>query len=345
MGIVPAVAHRKRLLVIVVATVLVAAVAAWIVLPGRSSDATARAAAERYVGYIASGDEDDLERLWAMSTSETPGAMRSAVELLDAAAARIEVVSIDDPHPAEAADVPFEVQLEDLVEMKVHYRLAGEEHEWPIVLGKQQGENGRDLGDWRVVTPLMGSIAWDQPGFADVGSDLYVGSVRQVRRPALIGVDEDLQPLFPAVYRTQVRLDPYFASAEKTVAVTAGAAVAPPDLRTEPTQKTQAAIRRAVWRSFASCGRIPYTYPVCPLEDLVQSRGVDVYSRGWWRGLTERPTVTVDGDGAVTLSGGAFRFRGPDGVRELRFTGTGNYGLDNQSWTPALFELVAGEAP
>ena len=337
-------ANRSKLVALVVVTVLVAAVAAWIVLPGRASDAAARAAAQRYVDAIASGDEDDLEELWAMTVAESPGAMRTAGEVLAGAEERIEVVSVGEPKSVETRRVVYPVQLEDFVEVEVRYRLAGEDHEWPVVLGKLLGESGSDLGDWRVTTPMAGTIAWEQLGSGDFAMDVYVSSVRQVRRPVL-GTDEDVQPLYPAVYRTQGRLDPYYDSDEETVAVTAGEEVAPPRLAAEPTPKTQALIRRAVWRSFESCGRIPTVYPVCPAEDLVQSLGVDIYDTDWWRGLTRRPAVTFDGASGISLSGGEFRFRGPGGVvRELRFTGSGSYVVSFQSSTPQLSELVATEA-
>ena len=42
-----------------------------------------------------------------------------------------------------------------------------------------------------VVLPLLGAFAWDQPGFTDVSTDVYVSDLRQVRRPLLFGGGDD----------------------------------------------------------------------------------------------------------------------------------------------------------
>lgn len=321
-----------------------ATAAALVVLPARAESSAARTVAEEYVDLVATGDEGDLQRLWAMTATETPGALRSAGELLLGAEERIEVVSVGDPHGATTWDAPYPARLEDFVELDVRYRLAGEERDSTIVLGRLADSGGSDVGDWRVVTPLTGSIAWDQPGFADLASDAYLGGIRQVRRPAL-GAAEDVQPLYPAVYGAQVRLDPYFASETATVTVTAGEPVPPPELRLEPTSKTQDAIRREVMERFAACGDRVDVLSRCPARDLAESAGVDVWDDpGWWLGLTDSPEITVDGDG-VSLSGGVFRMRAPGGVREVAFSGTGRYLLDNQSWVPVLVELDLAEVP
>lgn len=338
------VTRSRKLLLLGVAAVTAATAVVLVVLPARA-DAAARSVAEQYVDLVAAGGEDDLERLWAMTTTEIPGALRSAGELLLGAEERIEVVSVGEPHEAPVADVPYQVQLEDFVEVEVRYRLAGEEHDWTIVLGKLAGEGGSDVGDWRVVTPLVGSIAWEQPAFADVAKDAYLSGTRQVRRPALLGGSEDLQPLYPAVYSAQARLDPYYASEMSAVAVTAGDPVPPPELRLEPTRLTRERIRRQVWGRFAECSGRVDVLGGCPARDLAQSAGVDVWGGSrWWLGLTDRPSITVDSNG-IRVSGGAFRLRSPDGVRVVRFTGTGRYFLDNQSWTPVLFDLDLSEAP
>lgn len=92
--------------------------------------------------------------------------------------------------------LPDAAQLEDLVQVDIRYRLDGQEHTWPIVLGKLAGESGADAYDWRVVTPLVGSVAWQQgrdlrrrlgPGGADRHRDDRPPLVEPPRRGRLPG--------------------------------------------------------------------------------------------------------------------------------------------------------------
>lgn len=337
-----AVGRRPLTLLAVVGVVL--GVVAWVVLPARAESSAARTVAQRYVDLVATGDEDELEQLWAMAASESPGGLRSAGELLVGAEQRIEVISVGEPVESAPADLPYQVRLEGFVELEVRYRLGGEERSWPLVLGKLLGESGSDIGDWRVATPLTGSIDWAQPGFADVGTDVYVGGVRQVRRPALVGgPDEDVQPLYPAVYSTQVRLDPWYAADPTTVVVTPGEPTAPPDVDVEPTKATRDRIRLQVLARFASCGDPDDLLGLCPVLDIVDALGVEQWGeRRWWRGLTDEPTVTFDGQ-RLLLSDGVFRIVGPRGVHQVGFAGSGTFLLDNQSWRPAVFDLDVRE--
>ncbi|GAA1506599.1 hypothetical protein [Nocardioides humi] len=338
--------RRPLLVVATVAVAVAVGITAWVVLPKRAAASAAQDVARRYAELVASGAGDDLRELWAMEATESPGALRTAGALLAGAEERIEVVSVGTPQQAPRSGAPSQSDFTEAVAVEVRYRLAGQEHRWPIVLARREGTRGTDLGDWRVVGPLVGAVAWEQPGFADVASDVYVSTVRQVRRPLVVGGgDEDVQPLYPAAYRVQRRLDPYYASEEGSVVVTAGKAVAPPELAVNPTDRTRDRIRRLVLARIRACGNrdgardSDDAFYRCPLRDLAEARGVDVWGDDdWWLGLVRKPVVEVDGQ-RITVSGGRARLRGPQGVLEIRFGGTGRYLLDNQAWRPAIWEL------
>lgn len=281
-----------------------------------------------------------------MTATDDDGALRTAGQLLTSAQERITVVGVGAPHGTSGAGVPFGMTLGDLQAVDVRYRLAGTEHRGTIVLGRLAGTHGWNVDDWRVVVPLTGTVDWEKPGFADAATDDYVGGLRLERRPELLGTDEeDVQPLYPAVYGVQARLDPYFASTQAPVAVPAGKPTPPPKLGLEPTPRTKARIRQQVLALIKGCGARSFErYMRCPLTDIVGDEGVDALSDShrWWRGLTAVPAVKVDG-WAVTVSGGSFRFAAPDGVRTVSFHGTGRTVIDNQSWKPFVLDLELEE--
>ncbi|MDO9456799.1 hypothetical protein [Nocardioides sp.] len=329
---------RPRVVVTVAVAALVAgAVTAVVVRRGEPGDAS-REAATAYVDLVASADSDDLPRLWSMAVTEDPAALRTAGDLLLAAEERVEVVSVGDVETAPDVDVPFRVQLDDFRQVEVTYRLDGEERLWPVRLGRLTGSDGDEVDDWRVVGDI-GSIDWAAIPSA-IPTDYYVGGSRLVRRPLAGGSDSQVQPLYPAVYRTQTRLGIFYSSQEERVAVLAGDPVGPPQLRLAPTTTTETKVRQQVLADLESC-RVPGRF-TCPVDALVESRGVDSYGRGWWLGLTQVPTTTVDGD-TVVLEGGAFRYRGPDGVRLLSFTGSGRIGIDGATREPAVFDYALEE--
>lgn len=330
-----------RIIVPVVVVLVVTSAAVFFLGKARASSDAVHTAAERYVGYIAAGTKDDAQRLWAMHTSESPGALRTATDLLASAPERIEVVSVGEAEETDRPDVPYSVELDDFHSIEVHYRLAGKEHDRTIVLGRLQGESGTDVGDWRVVTPLTGSVDWQAAPPVSSGRDLFVGETRLVRRPMSVGgSDEVVQPLFPAVYRLQARIDPYFVSSPEQLAVTAGDPVAAPELVPDPTPRTRKRIRRQVLDTFDSC-RFASSF-TCPFTDLVESEGVETWQESWWRGVTRMPRIVIGPD-TITLTGGAFAFVGPAGRQTMRFSGTGTYGFDTSSWKPAVHELEITE--
>lgn len=342
-----AVKKSRALKVVVVLGVVGALVLVWLgvnAARARSTNDAARGAARSYADLVATVDEDDLGRLWSLTATESPGALRTAGEVLVGAEERIEVLDVGEPKESEPVDVPYPASFERFVQVFVRYRLDGEEHEWPVGLGLLNGEDGADESDWRVVLPLMSEIGWGQPGFADVVRDVYVSDVRQVRRPLVLGGDETVQPLYPAVYRTQSRLDPWFASRTELVTVVAGTTSLPPDYRLEPTERTQARIAGQLRDAFGDCGTRDL-YHDCPVDELVEERGVDSYRRGWWLGFVTEPRIRVDHDN-LTFTGGTFRYRDRRGVAHtMDVRGTCAYFIDNQSWRPVLasYECEARE--
>lgn len=329
---------RTALITIGLVTSVALAVVALVVLPARAAEGAAHTAAKRYVDLIATGDQDDLRSLWTMSATETPGALRTAGQVLVAAEERIEVLDVGAPRSTGLSSA-IDAELEEFVAVKVRYRLDGQEVTTPIVLGKLEGERGTDVGDWRVAVPLTGSIAWVRPEFAGVAPDAYVSSIRQVRRSLLFADDEQVQALYPAVYSIQTRLDPYFASEVTSLPVHAGAETGLPELPQMPTDRTKAEITEDIWREFDSCAGGGGPYRTCPVSDLVEDAGVESEGDDWWLGFTQKPTLDFEGQ-QVTLTDGAFRYRGRAGkVEEVRFSGTARHILDNQSWTPYLFEI------
>lgn len=321
---------------LVVGVVLAIGLGCWGVNAARAAakNDVARDVVRTYVDLIATGDEDDLDQLWSLSVLESPGALRTAGDVLLDAEERIEVLSVGEVKESEPIEVPYPARFDRFVQVVVDYRLDGEDHLSPVGLGLIAGEDGADEADWRVVLPLMGAIGWDKPGFTDIATDAYVSDVRQVRRPLLLGGDEDAQPLYPAVYRTQSRLDPWFASPSELVTVVAGVASVPPTYRMDPTERTRVRLAAELTRAFSRCGTDDIGLS-CPVVDLVREHGVNTYRPGWWLGFVSEPGIEVDHEG-LTFAGGEFRFRTPDGVRTARVDGTCPYLIDNQSWTPVL---------
>ncbi|TQK70118.1 hypothetical protein [Nocardioides sp. SLBN-35] len=321
--------RRPRVVAVAVATTVVVAALGGLAWVRASSSDEAAAAARRYVDLVASGDEDELAGLAAM-TAEDTAALDDAAGLLAAADERIDVVSIGDP-----------VESDDVVEVEVRYRLAGEEHTWPLRLG-------RVGDDWRISSPMVGSVAWDEPGVRNVDTDIRLGGNVLERRPRVQdgdGSGESVQPLYPAVYGAEKRIDPYFTSTPALVAVLPGAPTAEPSLPLVATDATRQALAADFTASADACGG-PEAFARCPFFDLVQTAraGGDPSAPGWWRGLVGTPTVAVDSvpDG-ITVTG-AFRYAARGGVRTMRFTATGQIGFEAVRRTPTLAGLEVAQA-
>lgn len=333
---------RRRIVVLAVATLTVAAVVALVVGVRASSSDDAEATAQRYVDLIASGEGDDLSELASMTESGDTRALVDAADLLAAADERIEVLSLGDPKAVEApTDLPADSALEDFTEVDVRYRLAGEEHTWPLVLG-------RDGEGWRVASAMVGSVGWDEPGLQNVDADIRLGRTLIERRPRIQDGDdggETVQPLYPAVYQAEKGIDPYFASTTASVVVLPGAPTAEPPLPLTATDATREAIATDFARRADSCGGRD-AFGRCPFFDLVQTgrAGGDPYAPGWWKGLAGEPTIAIgDVDDGIEVSG-AFRYVARDGVRTMRFTGTGQLGFEAARRTPKLAELEVESA-
>lgn len=334
--------RRAVLITVGVVAVMALALTAAIVLPDHARDAAAREAARDYAELIASGTAEDQERLLALTATDDPGALRTAGELLVVAEQRITVVSVDDPVEVPTSPAPLSTSFEEHVRVVVQYRLDGVERRWPIVLSRLPDTSGRDAADWRVTTPLTGSISW-KPGRTGVRDDHYLGATRIVRRGDAGGIgSEENQALYPAVYSVQARLDPYFASPSVDVAVLAGPPTAQPKLPTEPAEDVTKEVRRLVLAEIARCDS-QEAY-LCPAEELGVEAGADTYSAHWWRGLAEEPTVSVHGT-RVRLTGGKARIGTPAGVRVVPFDGSGHYDInvastDDTTLGPRLYGLT-----
>lgn len=333
--------QRPWLLVVVILAALALVLGGFTLAHARQHDTAARTAVERYVDLVAAGGMGDIQELVAMASSEDPGGLRAAAELLVGAEERIEVVEVGEAEEWEPGgddeidlDPASGTAVRDYETVIVRYRLAGHEHAFRVVVGRIITEDGRDADDWRVLTPLTGLIDW---AASDVWAEAYIGGVRQVRQLSTSGDSANQsQALFPAVYSTQGRLDPWFTSAQVGATVVAGERVAPPKFRLDPTQATKDRLAKLFIDRFEACGPGQAGLAQCPVEELVSRAGVqDEYDGRWWRGLVRKPRVTVEA-GKVTVTGGVFRFAGPDGVRTMAFKGSGGYFVDNQKWVPVL---------
>ncbi|MGN0062929.1 MAG: hypothetical protein ACI379_01700 [Nocardioides sp.] len=315
---------RRHLLVVALVVVLLGAVGAT-VLPRLTTARDAQAALETYVDLVATGEGEELVQLAEMSASDSPAAMRTAVELLDLATERIEVVSVGDVEPLdEVPDVAGSDELDSFVAASVRYRLDGQEHARRVVLGRLAGERG-DHEEWRVVEGLVGSLGDSVPEVPGILlSDLFLGGVHVVRRPSYdASVEETEQPLFAAVYERQQRIDPWFTSSPTPLSVVAGEATPLPSVPLEPTKQTEERAVALTWRQFANC-RPDYSI-TCPVS-LTVAIDHGVVSYDWWRGWERRPDVELHGD-QIRVTGARLRMATPDGIVVLAFDGTATVGM------------------
>lgn len=329
---------RSRVLAVVAVLVVGAALGTFVLLD-RAEDQAARAVAERYVELVESGEVDDLPELQSFTASEHLGALRTAGGLLVDAQQRIEVVSVEDAGELDAneVDVGFDFALDSLVAFDVDYRLGGETHEGRIVLGAMAEESGRSEDDWRVVVPLTGSIDWPQRNITLTDTDLFVSGVRQVRAPGSAGEDQ-VQPLYPAVYEAQRRNDPWYASPAEEVVVTAGEPVSPPEATLEPTDRTTRRLTREARDQVAQCAFADGHD--CPLTDIAEDLGAEPYSdNSWFLGVVGTPRLTFT-DTGLELTG-TVRIRGTDGPRRVRWTALAKTFLDTNDWKPYLAPFTA----
>ncbi|WP_460810462.1 hypothetical protein [Microlunatus endophyticus] len=327
-------------------TVLFCALVGTLLAGCDTKSSAARSAARTYLDSIASASKPALAKLAQLTATNNPAALRTAGDLLAGATRRITIIDVDAPAPASAPkDIADPVVVEntfaDFTKVGVRYRLAGKIYQGSVVLAHPQAQVARDPANWRVVMPLTGSIAWPQPGFLDITTaDIYLDGTRIVRTPANNSDDDDatVQPLYPAVYKVQQRLDPYYASAVTSVAVTARS-VAPPKQPLLPTSTTRTVLTKQVWAQFAACDTADPVY--CPVYALVAHNNPGAGGQGWWLGLTKKPRLKLSNDGKITLSSGTFRYRDHTGTHEMDFDASGTWGLDSDSWKPSVFEIEA----
>ncbi|MBS4752658.1 hypothetical protein KG112_07525 [Nocardioides sp. zg-ZUI104] len=331
--------HRRLLVGVVVLALL--AVAAVVLVWSRSSsyDGASRVA-QRYVALVASGKGPDLSRLAAMTAGGGSPERDDAADLLAGAEQRIEVLDLAGPKRAgRAVDLPGDLDLEDLVEVEVRYRLAGSEHTWPLVLGRQDGE-------WRVAVPMLGSVAWDEPALQGLDSEIRLGAVVLDRRPRSgageqvvaggQGAVGEVQPLYPAVYAFDKRIGAWFASARTRVSVLPGEPSAQPAVTLEATGATLEALADDLTDRAEACDG-QEAFARCPFFDLVatpRAGGGDPYASGWWQGLVGEPEITVEG--TTARFSGAFRYEARSGSRTMRFTGEADVALSSLEAGPTL---------
>lgn len=336
----PAVPRRKSLAVTAALALGAGVITATTILPARAADDAARQVAERYAELVATADAEELEELWAMSATEDPGALRTAGEVLLTATERIEVVEVGDPRGTdENPGSPYPLSVEEMLEVPVTVELAGEERTWPVVVGLLSETSGRDLDDWRVLSGLTGSIDYlPRPPAYEVVADPYLGGIRMVRRPGVPGGELDEQPLYPAVYEIESRLDPYYTSDAEPVAVTGPEPTTLPALPLAPTETTTRGLRELATRQLDSCDD-PDAYVFdCPLFELALELGNDYLSDPrWFRGFSAEPEIEV-GAQEVTVTGVA-GVRTDQGVRQIPFEGTGRHALDSVRKRPFLYPL------
>lgn len=294
----------------------------------------ARTAATSYVDLVATGDADDLERLWSLSAADDPAALRAAGVLLVGAEERIEVLEVGEPQAIDEPALRGLAALEDFRAVEVRYRLDGAEEKRDLVLGRLIGRSGTEVRDWRVA-PFTGALGWSTWNPAATLSELYVSGVEQSADPVQVGSDEvPGQPLYPAVYDVQLRTDRWYASAPVRVAVRAGRPVPLAPLELKATEAMEREAFEQVVAAFGSCGVGPVGG--CPARRIAIDAGVDVFvERGWWRGLVTSPTLTFDGP-TFTMTGGVFRFVAPDGERRVRFTGRGTAQVAAHDGSPVV---------
>lgn len=299
-----------------------------------------RTLVEEYVELVATAESDDLQKLWSAELHESPGAMRMAGRFLVEAEERIEVVEVGEVTATEERG-NYEVPMEAFVKVPVTYRLSGETVKTSVMLGRLRDRSGRSREDWWIVSGLQGLIGWKQPGFADLTVETYLGEHRVVRMLGFGGDTEDTQPLYPGVYRTQDRVNPWFVSQTKQVQVSTGT-VEPPTQTLHATPRTRRRISRLFDASIRACER-PSSY--CRIDDRLAAAGIEVWEGRYKYDWLREPRLTFD-QANVKVSGGRLRATaGGLPTRTIKIDGSLVIGLDNQSWTPVIFTYDVDGAP
>lgn len=316
--------------------VMSAAVLGYRLLSDEDAEAVPRDVAERYVQLIASGDETDLQEAAAMTATADPEVLRTAGAALTEATQRIEVVDVRTAGVTEAAPegLSFPGVFDDFRGFDVEYRLAGEEYADVITVGRLPGSAGDALDDWRVLTPLLGEIAWPQSGLPGGGFDLGIGEKVRIG----LSVYTYDQRLYPAVYPMHGAMSDLFTAAATEVSVPTGRSVTP-ELSFTATDAANKRVGKAFRQAFKACGAT--WAPGCPVESVAADAGARTWRRDWWVRLVREPTLEVT-PYAVTYTGGRFSFRGPGGVEQLGFHGSVPFDVDGRKIVMGYFESASG---
>lgn len=283
-----------------------------------SGSGSGRTVAERYLELL-SDDTQDPAELGDLVSSGDPAALARAGTLLASARARISDPVLGEAEEIETASTtnPLgtddDARFERFERYEVTYRLGDEQHRATITVGLPS--SGTDE-DWRIVTPLSGAVDWNSATWEQTVLDLRVGEV-PVTDPDRTSYEPDVQFVHPGTYSVEAAIGRWYSAAAVDLTVPAEPETTPvPQFDLDPTPVGRAAITQGVLSAFAPCAR-GTTY--CPVLDLVEPRDGDL-PRGWWRGLTEDPTVAVDGVD-VALRDGEFAYLGPTGRELVAFDG------------------------
>ena len=298
--------------VTIVAVTAVIAVGVAIAVTGRSGEPDgaddARPVALDYLAVLADPNRAVAD-LTDLVDDGHPEQVTAGAAALATATERIVDPTLGDPVADDVAHTDAERRYDDFLRFPVSYRLQDEEHSASLTLGRPRGAD-----EWVVVTPLSGTI-----GPAVPSDPRPVPVVTVANEPTIEAA------LPPAVYETEARVGSwYLATAE--VAVVAGEDTASVAYDLQPTDAGRDAVRRQALTAFDPCRRGSARCPVATQVEL---------PAGSWLGLSKQPTVTLRGL-EVTLTGGTFDYRTPDGVRRVPFEASGTVTVDPTSGTPTL---------
>lgn len=311
---------RRRVALVggAVVVLVIAGLASVAALTSGDGDGSAQAVAERYLELL-SDDTQDPAELDDLVSSGDPAALARAGTLLASARARIsdpvlgEAEEVDTASTTNPLGTDDDARFDRFERYEVTYGLGGEQHSAMITLGLPS--SGTDE-DWRIVTPLSGAVDWSSATWEQTLLDLRVGEV-PVTDPDRTSYEPDVQFVHPGTYPVAAAIGRWYSAAEVDLTVPAEPGTTPvPEFDLAPTPAGRAAITQGVLTAFAPCAR-GTTY--CPVLELVEPRNGDL-PRGWWQGLTEDPSVAIDGLD-VALRDGEFAYLGSAGRRLVAFDG------------------------
>lgn len=318
------------MVLLALAGVLVAGIVVWR-WPEPTHDGQARAAAERYLGALATGDADDLREVWESTLAEDPADLRVAGDFLARAEERLEVVEVGEAAAAGESEVGG-VGVEDVWDVAVRYRVGEQERAGTIRVGLVAGATGDDVDDWRILAPLTGELSVDRAlqGRIHRGETVSIGDAVLFSDAAAVWQD-----LYPAVYPVRAEFGDAMTGRAVSTTVLGGDEVAVQELPVQPSEATRQGLRRLVLADFDACGR-KILGPTCRVRYLAEAEGADIYGAfgggRWWGGLVGKPTFIFDGYWLSVI--GTFAYVGPRGRTEVDFRGGASYLINPDTGRP-----------